>query len=228
VHCLPLEPSYIDIKHDVRLDQADTEIVSRFVTDISNDRRIFTDLNGLSISERLRRDDRPIQHNVFPMTETVFIEDKKVRMTVNSRQAVGTASMASGQLEVWLDRRTSMDDNRGLGESLRDNIPYETHFRLSFGKGPFHPHQHKGANKAVHFPSLDSIKIAHNMNHPLRLFAAALPRNDEVGNWMGPRRLEASLLAASSELRQFSELHLLSLKMRSGNPGTHFSSYWLT
>jgi len=99
------EPPFIDLKHKVILTQADTEIITRFSTSIESKRTIFTDLNGLSMSERKRRDDLPIQHNVFPMSETVFIQDDNHRMTIVSRQAVGTASMSNGMHTCyWIDR----------------------------------------------------------------------------------------------------------------------------
>lgn len=38
--------------------------------------------------------------------------------------------MSPGQLEVILDRRLMQDDNRGLGQGLKDNKRTCNHFRL--------------------------------------------------------------------------------------------------
>lgn len=42
----------------------------------------------------------PTQGNYYPMAASVYIEDKRVRLTVATAQPLGVASMASGQLEV--------------------------------------------------------------------------------------------------------------------------------
>lgn len=45
-------------------------------------------------------------------------------------QAEGSHFSSPGQLEVILDRRLMQDDNRGLGQGLKDNKRTWNHFRL--------------------------------------------------------------------------------------------------
>jgi hypothetical protein len=201
----------------VALDTTDQEVAQRWVTSIKSEKAIYTDSNGFQMKRRLRRDDRPIQHNYFPMTETVFIQDDNVRLNVNSRQAHGTASMKDGEVEVMLDRRTSGDDLRGLGESLHDNIPLEVKLSLSFseGKAVAVDRDDKPA-RAVHQPTLDNLEVASSLNHPFRVaFSPLNGRGDaSLSEFMGTLRPTATLVDPNSALARNSDIHLVTLKLR--------------
>lgn len=59
-----------------------------------------------------------------------YIQDSQRRLTLHTAQALGVSSLGNGQLEVILDRRLMQDDNRGLGQGLKDNKITCNHFRL--------------------------------------------------------------------------------------------------
>ena len=54
------------------------------------------------MTRRERWDKLPLQAHFYPMPTMAYIEDEAVRVTVASRQPLGVASLASGQLEVLL------------------------------------------------------------------------------------------------------------------------------
>jgi hypothetical protein len=54
-------------------------------------------------SQMIRRkkfDKLPIQANYYPLSAATYIEDSDLRMTVLTRQPLGTASLSSGEIEV--------------------------------------------------------------------------------------------------------------------------------
>lgn len=102
----------------------------------------------------------PLQANFYPMPAMAYIQDMQSRLTLHTAQALGVSSLSSGepgpgavplggsggcwqlltpgargplsagQLEVILDRRLMQDDNRGLGQGLKDNKRTCNRFRL--------------------------------------------------------------------------------------------------
>ncbi|XP_062998818.1 alpha-mannosidase 2x isoform X1 [Elgaria multicarinata webbii] len=115
---------------DVR-DQVNKELALRFSTDIESQGTFFTDLNGFQqIQPRQYLKKLPLQANFYPMPVMAYIQDTQSRLTLHTAQALGVSSLSSGQLEVILDRRLMQDDNRGLGQGLKDNKRTCNHFRL--------------------------------------------------------------------------------------------------
>lgn len=114
---------------DIR-DQNNKELAMRFVTDIQSGDTFYTDLNGFQIQPRRYFQKLPLQANFYPMPSTAYIQDSQYRLTLHTAQALGVTSLASGQLEVILDRRLMQDDNRGLGQGLKDNKRTANRFRL--------------------------------------------------------------------------------------------------
>ncbi|XP_009881349.1 PREDICTED: alpha-mannosidase 2x [Charadrius vociferus] len=125
-HCLPagVEGLSLDVSClvDIR-DHINKELALRFSTDIESDDTFFTDLNGFQVSSSLGR---------------------------GSSHPWGTVPgrwdpLSAGQLEVILDRRLMQDDNRGLGQGLKDNKRTCNRFRLLL--------EHRAtANKALVMP----------------------------------------------------------------------------
>ena len=73
----------------------------------------------------------PLQGNYYPLPTAGYIEDSSVRFTVLSGQPLGASGLASGELEVMLDRRLMQDDERGVGQGDTDNLETLTTFKLS-------------------------------------------------------------------------------------------------
>ncbi|KAM4766545.1 alpha-mannosidase 2x isoform 1-T1 [Cyanocitta cristata] len=114
---------------DIR-DHINKELALRFSTDIESDDIFFTDLNGFQIQPRRYQQKLPLQANFYPMPAMAYIQDMQSRLTLLTAQALGVSSLHSGQLEVILDRRLMQDDNRGLGQGLKDNKRTCNRFRL--------------------------------------------------------------------------------------------------
>ncbi|XP_054024882.1 alpha-mannosidase 2x [Dryobates pubescens] len=114
---------------DIR-DHVNKELALRFSTDIESDDTFFTDLNGFQIQPRRYHRKLPLQANFYPMPTMAYIQDTQSRLTLHTAQALGVSSLSSGQLEVILDRRLMQDDNRGLGQGLKDNKRTCNRFRL--------------------------------------------------------------------------------------------------
>ncbi|KAG9352329.1 hypothetical protein JZ751_020742 [Albula glossodonta] len=105
----------------------------------------------------------PLQANFYPMPTMAYIQDSQYRLTLHTAQALGVSSLDSGQLEVILDRRLMQDDNRGLGQGLKDNKRTANRFRILLEK-------RSSASKAVEidpvsFPSLLSHMTSAILNH---------------------------------------------------------------
>jgi len=118
----------IDFIYETQLQTNNEEWVARFSADISNSGYFHTDLNGFNFDTHRFRSDLPKQSQVFPMPTLASVEDNKSRLTVLSEHAQGTASFVDGSIDVWLDRRLSQDDSRGLGQGVQDNRPTRTRF----------------------------------------------------------------------------------------------------
>uniref|UniRef100_A0AAY5EYP0 Alpha-mannosidase n=1 Tax=Electrophorus electricus TaxID=8005 RepID=A0AAY5EYP0_ELEEL len=166
---------------DIR-DQTNKELAMRIVTDIQSEGTFYTDLNGFQIQPRRYLQKLPLQANFYPMPTMAYIQDSQYRLT-----------LASGQLEVILDRRLMQDDNRGLGQGLKDNKRTANRFRLLLERSKTEVTLPRQQCAPVSFPSLLSHMTSAILNHevlalpvipkkrgvpPLRTFsplAAALP-----------------------------------------------------
>eukprot|EP01015_Nassula_variabilis_P009683 TRINITY_DN1767_c0_g1_i6.p1 TRINITY_DN1767_c0_g1~~TRINITY_DN1767_c0_g1_i6.p1 ORF type:complete len:487 (-),score=112.22 TRINITY_DN1767_c0_g1_i6:61-1521(-) len=114
------------------------EIVINFQTDLDNEKKFYTDDNGLLVVEReLEKREgfefhnrEFIAGNYFPVTSAIYIQDKKqnVRLLVLNDRAQGGSSLQKGQIELMLNRKTVQDDAKGLFETLNEIDP-------STGKG---------------------------------------------------------------------------------------------
>ncbi|XP_011948587.1 PREDICTED: alpha-mannosidase 2x isoform X5 [Cercocebus atys] len=114
---------------DIR-DYVNKELALRIHTDIDSQGIFFTDLNGFQVQPRRYLKKLPLQANFYPMPVMAYIQDAHKRLTLHTAQALGVSSLKDGQLEVILDRRLMQDDNRGLGQGLKDNKRTCNRFRL--------------------------------------------------------------------------------------------------
>ncbi|XP_058854975.1 alpha-mannosidase 2x-like isoform X2 [Acipenser ruthenus] len=136
IHNLPgVDGLSLDVTTTVDIrDQTNKELAMRLVTDIQSEDVLFTDLNGFQIQPRRYFHKLPLQANFYPMPSMAYIQDVQHRLTLHTAQALGVASLKSGELEVILDRRLMQDDNRGLGQGLKDNKRTANHFRILLEK----------------------------------------------------------------------------------------------
>uniref|UniRef100_A0A674PAJ6 mannosyl-oligosaccharide 1,3-1,6-alpha-mannosidase n=1 Tax=Takifugu rubripes TaxID=31033 RepID=A0A674PAJ6_TAKRU len=149
---------------DIR-DQNNKELSMRLVTNIQSGDLFYTDLNGFQIQPRRHHLKLPLQANFYPMPSQAYIQDSNYRLTMHTAQALGVSSLESGQLEVILDRRLMQDDNRGLGQGLKDNKKTINRFRLLLERRSM-------SNKVSEtFPSI----LSHMTSSFLNLDVLALP-----------------------------------------------------
>ncbi|NXN45013.1 MA2A2 mannosidase, partial [Rhinoptilus africanus] len=146
---------------DIR-DHINKELALRFSTDIESDDAFFTDLNGFQIQPRRYQRKLPLQANFYPMPAMAYIQDTQSRLTLHTAQALGVSSLGSGQLEVILDRRLMQDDNRGLGQGLKDNKRTCNRFRLLLERRATANKVQDG--RPISFPSLLSHITSMHLN----------------------------------------------------------------
>ena len=123
-------PNVWDYTFDFHLTKNNQEWFVRFETGIKNDGKFVTDLNGFNFETHVHRKDLPTQAQVYPMPGYASIEDSSNRLTVLSTHAQGAASLVTGSLDIWIDRRLAQDDERGLGQGVQDNVRMTTTLRV--------------------------------------------------------------------------------------------------
>uniref|UniRef100_A0A668AME5 mannosyl-oligosaccharide 1,3-1,6-alpha-mannosidase n=1 Tax=Myripristis murdjan TaxID=586833 RepID=A0A668AME5_9TELE len=157
---------------DIR-DQTNKELAMRLVTDIQNGDVFYTDLNGFQMQPRRHYMKLPLQANFYPMPSLAYIQDSHHRLTLHTAQALGVTSLENGQLEVIMDRRLMQDDNRGLGQGLKDNKKTANRFRLLLER------RSTGNKVSKNFPSLLSHMTSAILNHEV-LALPVLPKKRGV------------------------------------------------
>jgi len=123
--------SSIEATHSMDMQEMNKEFIVRYEAAVDSSNEFYTDLNGFQMQKRGYRPDRPIQANYYPITSAIYVQDRNYRFTLHTRQPFGGSSVKSGAIEMMLDRRNSRDDNRGLGQSVNDNKPFQTTFLLT-------------------------------------------------------------------------------------------------
>uniref|UniRef100_A0AAR2JJ08 Alpha-mannosidase n=1 Tax=Pygocentrus nattereri TaxID=42514 RepID=A0AAR2JJ08_PYGNA len=224
---------------DIR-DQTNKELAMRLLTDIQSEDTFYTDLNGFQIQPRRYLQKLPLQANFYPMPTMAYIQDSQYRLTLHTGQALGVSSLASGQLEVILDRRLMQDDNRGLGQGLKDNKRTANRFRLLLERRSSKSKKEAVDSGPVSFPSLLSHMTSAILNHevlalpvipkkrgvpPLRTFsplAAALPCDFHLLNLRSIQNQDAHSPSPYTALL----LHRLGLDcgLEAQNPGFNCST----
>lgn len=149
---------------DIR-DYVNKELALRIRTDINSQGIFFTDLNGFQVQPRRYLKKLPLQANFYPMPIMAYLQDAQNRLTLHTAQALGVSSLHDGQLEVILDRRLMQDDNRGLGQGLKDNKRTCNHFRLLLERRTPGREVREGASAS--FPSLLSHLTSMYLNTPV-------------------------------------------------------------
>uniref|UniRef100_A0A3Q2DSS8 mannosyl-oligosaccharide 1,3-1,6-alpha-mannosidase n=1 Tax=Cyprinodon variegatus TaxID=28743 RepID=A0A3Q2DSS8_CYPVA len=161
---------------DIR-DQTNKELAMRLVTNIQSGDVFYTDLNGFQIQPRRFYQKLPLQANFYPMPSQAYIQDSHHRLTLHTAQSLGVSSLESGQLEVIMDRRLMQDDNRGLGQGLKDNKKTVNRFRLLLERRSINNKMMDSATTS--FPSVVSHATSALLNHQV-LALPVLPKRRGV------------------------------------------------
>ncbi|XP_065648890.1 alpha-mannosidase 2 isoform X2 [Hydra vulgaris] len=205
-HSDTLEARSLDIRNVLDIRQTNNfEFVMRIESGIQNkDREFFTDLNGFQMQRRKTLAKLPLQANFYPAPSMIFIQDEKSRITLQTQQANGVASLEQGFIEVVLDRRLNQDDNRGLGQGVTDNRETLSVFRLILENFDNASPQETSPTA---YPSILSISLSHQLQYPMYdfLIAAGVPINQFNSGFSG---LKIPLPC---------DLHLVNLKLLQDN-----------
>ena len=136
----------------------------RLRSTVANSNGVFyTDLNGLQLVRRKTVDKLPLQGNFYPMPTMALVQDHTHRLSVLSAQAQGVASLQQGWLEVVLDRRLAQDDERGLGQGVKDNKLTAANFRILLETRSQAP---PTTTPHLAYPSLLSLVTMDTLLHP--------------------------------------------------------------
>lgn len=148
----------------------DTELFMRFVTNIQNSDPpiMYTDSNGFHMQERKYVADAGIPGNYFPITTMAYIEDQQVRLSLLTNHAHGAASIATGRLEIMLDRRIIYDDDRGLAEGVVDNTKITNEFWLL---PEYFESVYFNWGNEISRPSMFANHMSNSLNYPINLFS---------------------------------------------------------
>ncbi|KAL0047195.1 hypothetical protein WJX82_009185 [Trebouxia sp. C0006] len=112
-------------------DKKGKEVVLRYASSLDSGANFYTDSNGREYLKRVR-DFRPtwnltitepVSGNYYPLTAGAYIQESgKAELAVLTDRAQGGASLASGELEIMVHRRTLFDDWRGVAEPLNETM----------------------------------------------------------------------------------------------------------
>ncbi|XP_006886769.1 PREDICTED: alpha-mannosidase 2-like [Elephantulus edwardii] len=99
-HVQGIEGQSVEISNivDIRKEY-NREIAMRISSDVNNQNRFYSDLNGYQIQPRMTMSKLPLQANVYPMTTMAYIQDTDHRLTLLSAQSLGVSSLKSAQPE---------------------------------------------------------------------------------------------------------------------------------
>jgi len=202
-HATNDQASYLDVTTDVNIKgEIDRELLTRYTTNIQSDLEFYTDMNGFQMQRRKTRTDRPTGHNFYPATSAIFHEDEMHRFTVLTKQAMGVGSLDSGELQIVLDRTMTMDDNRGLHEGVRDNLPLQYRFALLMESRSSESHS---AREYIDL-SGTAQRASYALNHPLEYVFSA------VGSEEWKKNMYTDYAPMSRELPE--DIHIVSLRNR--------------
>ncbi|XP_078489077.1 alpha-mannosidase 2 [Ciona intestinalis] len=152
---------------DVRIGYDNKELSMRLNSDVSSGSKFFTDLNGFQIQPRTTYSKLPLQANFYPIPTMAFIQDEKSRITLMTAQPLGVASLKSGQIEVILDRRLMQDDNRGVGQGVKDNLPTPENFVIMLERWTTTGLKESKSSAKLAYPSMAVYQSSWELLHPV-------------------------------------------------------------
>nr|AAW27826.1 SJCHGC06726 protein [Schistosoma japonicum] len=111
---------------------------------INKDRAFYTDSNCFQFIRRQYHDKIPLQGNVYPIACGAYLEQEMdsflnndnsqtkqfQRLNLFTSYPTGVVSPEIGQINVWIDRRSSRDDLRGAQSNLNGEWILQSRLRL--------------------------------------------------------------------------------------------------
>ncbi|KAL7025189.1 hypothetical protein ACKWTF_013382 [Chironomus riparius] len=162
------EAIYIENNVNMNGDHNGYEIFMRMKTSIENEKEteFFTDLNGFQWQRRKKVSKIGVDGNYYPITIGAFIQDKRMRMTFLTSHAQGATSPNEGELEVMVDRRTPIDDDRGMQEGVTDNLETIQKHWITF---EFIANNYKNYKK-YQVPTVHASTLSNILKYPVNIF----------------------------------------------------------
>jgi alpha-mannosidase II len=212
------DTSFVEIETFVSMTSSiadNKELITKYSSSsLRNGKVFYTDNNGLHMKKRIIRNDKPTQFNYYPITETVFLQDKEKRFSVHSSQPLGVGATREGEIEILLDRRLVQDDRRGLGDTANDNVPLVLKFHLTLEPRAFP--QFETRHSA--FRTLFSLDRVLKLNNPIELFIASKPIEAKSRRiqeyWNEHFYTTRSLLQSTGVFARRKDIHITAFKSR--------------
>ncbi|KAH8857881.1 Alpha-mannosidase 2 [Schistosoma japonicum] len=143
-----LHSQFIEIENIVNIvvnSPTDIDLFMTIQTDLINkDRAFYTDSNCFQFIRRQYHDKIPLQGNVYPIACGAYLEQEMdsflnndnsqtkqfQRLNLFTSYPTGVVSPEIGQINVWIDRRSSRDDLRGAQSNLNGEWILQSRLRL--------------------------------------------------------------------------------------------------
>jgi len=124
------------------------EVVFKYHSSVRNNATFYTDSNGREFQKRVLNYRptwnldvyEPLAGNFYPINAAIYIEDNESSLSVALDRSQGGTSLRDGEIEIMVQRRTLMDDNKGVDEPMNETIggmtpypPYGNALRLGPG-----------------------------------------------------------------------------------------------
>eukprot|EP01133_Synstelium_polycarpum_P013629 gene13629-16045_t len=174
------------------------EIIMRFNTPINNSKTFYTS-NGIEMMERVWQEKFEDQYewsliagNYYPVINTAKIEDSELELAVLLPQSIGASSLANGQLEFLMIRRSNHTQT-SIHEELDDTSVTSIRSRVLFGGSA----------------TVEAIRTPHSLVHENPMIPMFAPvKGDDIALYISQHNTVFSPLNGQ-QLPQ--NLHLLSL-----------------
>lgn len=186
--------NFIETRHGVGPLQGNKEMISRWSTSIKSNGKFSQDDSGFLFLERTFNSSQSliIPGNYYPVVQATYIQDSDYRLSVLTSQSCGCSSLASGELEVMVHRRTLQDDYRGVSSPLNDTNRIEFSHWISVDSQITAETQRAQLSLMQNNPivplyaPVGSQGISHWLSHYTNSFSAlskALPQNIHLLNF---------------------------------------------
>ncbi|XP_056696482.1 alpha-mannosidase isoform X2 [Spinacia oleracea] len=135
----------------IPVDFVGKEVITRMETKLATNKEFYTDSNGRDFLKRIRnyREDwnltvhQPVAGNYYPINLGIYANDSRYEFSVLVDRATGGSSIEDGQIELMLHRRLLVDDSRGVGEPLNEEVCVEDTCNGLTIRGHYYMNVHK-------------------------------------------------------------------------------------